>query len=107
MPLDWHLSIKKELLSHIAWLTAEKESETKWAHEYQSENARLREVVEAGKTMRSFAVSVSQSLRDFAVNSHLPLATGMEFLPLCNNANAAILAFDSALSRVKEKHENG
>jgi len=64
MPLDWHLSIKAELLSHIAWLTAEKESETRWAKQYSDEAEQLKSVEEYRRA-------------------------------------------SAALSRVKEKHENG
>ena len=146
MSLDWHLSIKKELLEHIAWLTAEKESETKWAHEYQSENARLREVVdaakelahreagyrlvhntlgycskecrmawdlmrEAGDNVRAALARVDEAGFDAAFEAetkaalveHLPT---IDKLPTFQSVEEYRRA-SAALSRVKEKHENG
>jgi len=114
MSLDWHLSIKKELLEHIAWLTAEKESETKWAHEYQSENALLREVVEAAENYVE-ADANCVPCRLCKDSGYIHTQTGPEegFTETCqcqeyrswrDGAWTELLA---ALSRVKEKHENG
>ena len=153
MPLDWHLSIKAELLSHIAWLTAEKESETRWAKQYSDEaeqlksaNAGLREVVdaakelahreagyrlvhntlgycskecrmawdlmrEAGDNVRAALARVDEAGFDAAFEAetkaalveHLPT---IDKLPTFQSVEEYRRA-SAALSRVKEKHENG